>query len=84
MKCLFRFLYYPASFYLIVIIFVCQCKLLRATGNGFANILNVLYDFDLTRNIMRFVNFTCNFVDVSVYVSYLTQNLKSMVVSKAF
>ena len=39
-------------------------------ANGFVNIFNVHYDFNVTNNYIRFLNFTYSFIENNVDVSY--------------
>ena len=67
---MFTFVYYTASFILVIAIVFCQSNLFWDCANGFVNICNVHNDFKATSNIIRFLNFTCSFVKVNVNVSY--------------
>ena len=60
------FLYYTASFILVIAIAFCQSNLLWDCANGFANIFSVHNDFNATNNLVRFLSF----MEVNVDVSY--------------
>ena len=70
MKRVFTFLYYTASFILVIAIDFCQSSLFWDCANGFVNIFNVHNDFNATNNFIRFLNFTHSFVEVNVDVIY--------------
>ena len=70
MKCVFSFLYYSASFILVVAVVLCQCNLFWDCANGFVNTFSVHNDFNATNNFIGFLNFTYSFVEVNVDVSY--------------
>ena len=70
MKRVFTFLYYTASFILVIAIVSCQSNLFWDCANSFVNIFNVHNDFNATNNFIRFLNFTYSFVEVNVDVSY--------------
>ena len=60
------FLYYTASFILVIAIAFCQSNLLWDCANGFANIFSVHNDFNATNNFVRFLSF----MEVNADVSY--------------
>ena len=68
MKRVSAFLYYTASFILVIAIVFCQSNFLGDCANGFVNIFSVHNDF-ITAN-KRFKNFTYSFMEVNVDVSY--------------
>ena len=70
MKRVSAFLYYTASFILVIAIVFCQSNLFWDCANGFVNIFSVHNDFNATNNFIRFLNFTYSFVEVNVDVSY--------------
>ena len=70
MKHVSAFLYYTASFILVIAIVFCQSNLFWDCANGFVNIFSVHNDFNATNNFIRFLNFTYSFVKVNVDVSY--------------
>ena len=70
MKRVSAFLYYTASFKLIIAIVSCQYNLFWDCSNGFVNIFSVHNDFNATNNFIRFLNLTRSFVQVNVDVSY--------------
>ena len=70
MKRVFVFLYYTASFILVIAIVFCQCNLFWDSANDILNIFSVHNDFNATNNSIRFLNFTYSFVEVNVDVSY--------------
>ena len=87
------FLYYTASFILVIAIVSCQSNLFWDCANGFVNIFSVHNDFNATNNFIRFLNFIYSFAEVNVDVSYdgnrdlselmnSEQNLEVMVVTK--
>ena len=85
MKCVFAFLYYPASFILVIAIVFCQSNLFWDCANGFVNIFSVYNDFNETNNFIRFLDFTYTFVEMNVDVSYVNvdvKNLQVMVVTR--
>ena len=55
---------------LVIAIAFCQFNLFWDCANSFVNIFNVHNDFNATKNFLRFLNFTYNFVEVNVDVSY--------------
>ena len=55
---------------LVIAIAFCQSNLFWDCANSFVNIFNVHNDFNATKNFLRFLNFTYNFVEVNVDVSY--------------
>ena len=57
MKCMSAFLYYTASFILVIAIVFCQSNLFWDCANGFVNIFSVHNDFNATNNFIRFLNF---------------------------
>ena len=69
MKCVSAFLYYTASFILVIAIDFCQSNLFWNCANGFVNIFSVHNDFNATDNFTRFLNFTYSFMEVNVDVS---------------
>ena len=70
MKRVSAFLYYTASFILVIAIVFCQSNLFWDCANGFVNIFSVHNDFNATNNFIRFLNFTYSFMEVNVDVSY--------------
>ena len=70
MKRVSPFLYYTASFILVIAIVFCQSNLFWDCANGFVNIFSVHNDFNATNNFIRFLNFTYSFMEVNVDVSY--------------
>ena len=70
MKHVFAFLYYTASFTLVIAIVFSQSNLFWDRANGFVNIFSVHNDFNATNNFQRFLNFRYNFVKVNVDDSY--------------
>ena len=70
MKHVSAFLYYTASFILVIAIVFCQSNLFWDCANGFVNIFSVHNDFNATNNFIRFLNFTYSFMEVNVDVSY--------------
>ena len=48
------FLYYTASFILVIAIVFCQSNLFWDCANGFVNIFSVHNDFNATNNFIRF------------------------------
>ena len=70
MKRVFVFLYYTASFILVIAIVFCRCNLFWDTANDILNIFSVHNDFNATNNSIRFLNFTYSLVEVNVDVSY--------------
>ena len=70
MKRVSAFLYYTASFILVIAIVFCQSNLFWDCANGFVNIFSVHNDFNATDNFIRFLNFTYSFVEVNVDVTY--------------
>ena len=64
------FLYYTATFILVIAIVFCQSDLLWDCVNGFVNIFSVYNDFNATNNFIRFLTFTYSFMEVNVDVSY--------------
>ena len=69
-KCVSTFLYYTASFILVIATVSCQSNLFWDCANDFVNIFSVHNDFNATNNFIRFLNFTYSFVKVNVDVSY--------------
>ena len=70
MKRAFAFLYYTASFILVIAIVFCQSNLFWDCANSFVDMFNVQNDFKATNNFIRFLNFTYSFVEVNVDVGY--------------
>ena len=70
MKRVSAYLYYPASFILVIAIAFCESNLFWDCAKGFINIFSVHNDFNATNNFIRFLNFTYSFVEVNVDVSY--------------
>ena len=70
MKRVSAFLYYTASFILVIAIVFFQSNLFWDCANGFVNIFSVHNDFNATNNFIRFLNFTYSFMEVNVDVSY--------------
>ena len=70
MKRVSAFLYYTASFILVIAIVFCQSNLFWDCANGFVNIFSVHNDFNAINNFIRFLNLTRSFVQVNVDVSY--------------
>ena len=68
-KRVFAFLYYTASFILVIAIAFCQSNLFWDRGNGFVNTFSVHNDFNATNNCIRFLNFTYSFVEANFDVS---------------
>ena len=62
MKRVSAFLYYTASFILVIAIVFCQSNLFWDCANGFVNIFSVHNDFNATNNFIRFLNFTYSFM----------------------
>ena len=62
------FLYYTATFILVIAIVFCQSDLLWDCVNGFVNIFSVYNDFNATNNL-RFLSFTYSFMEVNVDIS---------------
>ena len=54
MKHVSAFLYYTASFILVIAIVFCQSNLFSDCANGFVNIFSVHNDFNATNNFIRF------------------------------
>ena len=54
MKRVSAFLYYTASFILVIAIVFCQSNLFSDCANGFVNIFSVHNDFNATNNFIRF------------------------------
>ena len=74
MKRVTAFLYYTASFILVIAIVFCQSNLFWDCANGFVNIFSVNNDFIATNNFIRFLNFTYSFMEVNVDISYELMN----------
>ena len=55
MKCVFAFVYYAASFMLVITTVFCQSTLFWDCVNGFINIFNIHNDFKATNNYKRFL-----------------------------
>ena len=68
MKHMLAFLYYTASFILVIAIVFCQSNLFWDCANGFVNIFSVHNDFNATNNFIRFLNFTYSFSEFNVDV----------------
>ena len=69
-KRLSAFLYYTASFILVIAIVFYQSNLFWNCANGLANIFSVNNHFNATNSFIRFLNFTYSFMEVNVDVSY--------------
>ena len=83
MKHVSAFLYYTASFILVIAIVFCQSNLFWDCANGFVNIFSVHNDFNnTTNNFIRFLNFTHSFVEVNV-VSYDGNHNLSELINKS-
>ena len=84
MKHVSAFLYYTASFILVIAIVFCQSNLFWDCANGFVNIFSVNNDFNnTTNNFIRFLNFTYSFVEVNVDVSYDGNHNLSELINKS-
>ena len=70
MKRVSAFLYYTASFILVIAIVFCQSNLFWDCANGFVNGFSVHNDFNAANNFVRFLNYTYSFMKVNFDVSY--------------
>ena len=70
MKQMLAFLYYTASFILVIAIDFCQSNLFWDCANGFVNIFRIYNDFNSTNSFITFLNFRYSFMEVNVDVSY--------------
>ena len=70
MKRVSAFLYYTASFILVITIVFCQSNLFWDCANGFVNIFGVHNDFNETNNFIRFLNLTFSFMEGNIDLSY--------------
>ena len=83
MKRVSAFLYYTASFILVIAIVFCQSNLFWDCANGFVNIFSVHNDFNATNNFTRFLNFTYSFREVNVDVNYDDNRNLSELINKS-
>ena len=70
MKRVFAFLYYTASFILVIAIVFCQPNLFWGCADGFVNIFRVHNHFSAINNFERFLNFRYSVVKFNVDDSY--------------
>ena len=68
MKRVSAFLYYNASFILVIAKVFCQSNLFWDCANGFVNIFSIHNDFNATNNFIRILNFTYSFMEVNADV----------------
>ena len=70
MKLVSDFLYYSASFVIVITIVFCQSNLFLGLCKWFCKYFSVHNDFNASNNFIRLLNFTYSFVEVNVDVSY--------------